>query len=208
MHPSTDEYDSHLFPFDEGDIVVRSCDDQDFMMYKLDLSRASPVFRNMWSLPQPTKNLLDGTSSKYGLAVVKLAESAEVLTILLALCTPMHDANKSFRDIADAARILEAARKYEMAWVIEQAWKAMRKLAQDEPIRAYAAACRLGLKEEIVHAAKMCLRVPIETILACEAEELEQITSTQLRRLVKYRSDCSKAVEDTLQMLRGDSHGM
>ena len=206
MSSSTGESNASFHHFDEGDVVLRSCDHQDFLMYKLDLSRASPIFKATFSLPQPGKNLRLGVPLlTNGLPVVKLAESAEVLTALLALCMPIRESSRYFRSAGDVARVLEAARKYEMGWLVELAREALRELAEEEPIRVYAVACRFGLQEEVVRAAKMCLRVPVEKILACEAEELEFITSNQFRRLVKYRDDCHKAAEECVQMPQLDN---
>lgn len=196
--------DTPLSPFNEGDIIIRSGDNSYFLMYKLDLSRASPVFKTMLSLPQPATTLPQEKSHD-GLPVVAVTESAATLKLLLALCTPVWEANISLRDIDDVLYVLEAARKYEMEWLVAKAREVMRGLAEktvvgtdDMPVRVYAVACRFGLKEEAAVAARCCLRLRAKIILSSEVEELDFATATQFRRLMNYRDDCQKAVETYL----------
>ncbi|KIP02219.1 hypothetical protein PHLGIDRAFT_112281, partial [Phlebiopsis gigantea 11061_1 CR5-6] len=113
MSSSNGAPDTPLSPFNEGDIIIRSGDNSYFLMYKLDLSRASPVFKTMLSLPQPATTLPQEKSHD-GLPVVAVTESAATLKLLLALCTPVWEARISLRDIDDVLYVLEAARKYEM----------------------------------------------------------------------------------------------
>src|SRR5882762_6419961 len=67
-----------------ADIILRSCDNHDFYVYKLILSLASPVFKVMFGLPQPTQSKEDAIQNpalnhfdekKHGLSVIYLSES-------------------------------------------------------------------------------------------------------------------------------------
>lgn len=185
-------------PFDAGDVVIRSCDNQDLLMYKVDLSRASPVFKTMFTLPQPTTASPE-VETQGGLPVVVLSEPASVLNILFALCKPTLGSTPHLGELTDVAHLLEAAKKYEMEWIVDLARERMRELAGTDAIRAYAVACRFGLKEEASFAARCCLQLPMKTILACKTEELDFVSAVQFRNLLNYRDDCQKAVEAYLR---------
>ncbi|KIP01360.1 hypothetical protein PHLGIDRAFT_123415 [Phlebiopsis gigantea 11061_1 CR5-6] len=178
--------------FNEGDIVIRSCDGQDFLMYKVDLSRASPFFKTFPALATGAR--LQEEAQDAPLPVVALLEPASVLTTLLSLCTPKRDSNVHL-ELASVAHILEAAGKYGMEWQVALARERMRELAETEPIQVYALACRFRLRAEAAFAARRCLRLPMDTILACETEEQDFVTAVQFRRLLDYRDRCQRAVE-------------
>ena len=70
------------FGHPDADIIIRSSDGGDFRMFKIDLVRASPVFSDLLSLPQPP---IGTNPDDYmdGLPVVRLSESPDVLNIVL-----------------------------------------------------------------------------------------------------------------------------
>jgi hypothetical protein len=68
-------------PFDDldADTILRSSDKVDFLVYKVILSKTSPVFKSMFSLPQP------GTDTKQDShPVIDVAENSKVLAALLS----------------------------------------------------------------------------------------------------------------------------
>ena len=79
---TADEDTTPGFPFDnpDADIILRSSDNVDFRMYKLDLRRCSPFFAAMFTLPQP---LSSAEQSEDGIPVIPMSESAVLLRILL-----------------------------------------------------------------------------------------------------------------------------
>lgn len=192
---------------EQGDVIVRSSDDQDFTMYMLDLTRASPVFETMFSLPQPTA-AQSGDEWEDELPVVSLAESGEVLEALFEFCLPWRRPKLS--DLSRVVHVYQAAEKYEMDGLVEAVREAMRELAEKEPIRVYAVACRFGLEEEARLAARFGLRMRTSDILAFEAEEIEHLTGIQFRRLLKYKDDCQNAATDHMRtavaLSSGDRH--
>ena len=198
MSSSSNESDTLLPPFHEGDIIVRSRDDVDFLMYKLDLSRASPVFRTMLSLPQPTASPSPAEPYDY-LPVVELSEPGAVLATLLALCVPMQQVADTLEDLKDVADIIEAARTYDMEWLVGLARQVLKNFVEAEALRVYAIACRFELEDETRLAARACLRLPMKTILTCDSEDLDSITGRHLLHLMNYQDDCRNAVKQYLQ---------
>lgn len=71
---------SPLFNDSPGDVIVRSTDGVDFRMFKVDLSRSSSVFGDMFSLAQPLGDC------EVGLPVVPLTETSDVLALVLPFC--------------------------------------------------------------------------------------------------------------------------
>ena len=95
-------------PFDDkdADIIFRSSDHVDFHLYKVVVAAASPVLRDMITLPTET------TAPQ----VVELTETARTLEHVFRFCGPV-----AFPDITtvdDIRAVLEAARKYDMAVVV------------------------------------------------------------------------------------------
>ena len=69
-------------PFDKlsADVILRSSDRVDFRVHRTILVEASPVFSDMFSLPQPTAEMIDGC------AWVRLHDDpSDVLHLLRAL---------------------------------------------------------------------------------------------------------------------------
>ncbi len=64
--------------------MIRSSDSVDFRVNKSVLAMASPVFRDMLSLPQPSDS-----DSVDGLPVVQLDEDSELLNCLFSIVYPI-----------------------------------------------------------------------------------------------------------------------
>lgn len=76
-------------PFDhpDADIIIRSADGGEFRVFKIDLTRASPVFKDLLSIPQPLRGS-NPDDYKDGLPVVCLSEPSDILNIFLQWCMP------------------------------------------------------------------------------------------------------------------------
>jgi BTB/POZ domain len=77
---------SPLEPFEvpDANIIIRSSDNIDFRVHKSLLAMASPFFKDLLSLPQPSDSeIVDG------LPVVRLPESSELLNNLLSILYPV-----------------------------------------------------------------------------------------------------------------------
>lgn len=139
---------------DNADIILRSSDQYDFHVHKVVLVLASPFFKQMFSLSQPT----DSSSSTPGAAteplpIIPMTEDRDTIDYLLRLCYPVTDPTPP-SDVKTVATILEAAMKYELeeARVILKALFA--RFIPTDPLQVYAHACRLLLEHEASEAAK------------------------------------------------------
>ncbi|OBZ66359.1 hypothetical protein A0H81_13587 [Grifola frondosa] len=173
-------------PFDdrEADIVIRSSDQVEFYVHKIILSVASPVFRDMFALAQPSR------SSTGKEEPVEVQESSIVLDMLLRLCYPVAAPSIGLNDIV---AVLESARKYQMDGVkgrmkeillLPNSW-------QEQPLQVYALACGCGFSDVAMTAARCLLRR--ELFNEVYTKDLRQITGGAYHRLLEYRRDCSRA---------------
>jgi hypothetical protein len=73
-------------PFDvpDANLIIRSSDFVDFRVHKAVLAMASPFFKDLLSLPQPSNS-----ESVGDLPVVQLSESSELLDSLVSLLYPV-----------------------------------------------------------------------------------------------------------------------
>ncbi|KAL5531266.1 hypothetical protein ACEPAG_4143 [Sanghuangporus baumii] len=143
----------------EGDVILRTSDSVDFWVLTVILGLASPVFKTMFTLPQPTVKQEEQTQPP----VIPISESSTTIDLLLRLCYPIEAPQLSEQDITPIGDVLSAALKYEISAVVERARKALKKCAElssKNAIAAYAIACHLGLADEARVAAMTCLKWP------------------------------------------------
>ncbi|TCD61715.1 hypothetical protein EIP91_008024 [Steccherinum ochraceum] len=151
------EVQNTLVPFDipAADVIIRSCDNVDFRSLKVILSMASPVFKDMFSLPIHPNS----ADQHDGLPVVRVTETGTTLDNLLRLCYPICPPEmKNAQEICEA---LDAARKYMMERPEKEILEQFRRHTKEDPLGLYAYASKhVGWEEELRIAAKASLRIP------------------------------------------------
>lgn len=168
---------SPCFCSTEADLLLYSSDGVEFRVFSRILIEASPIFRDMTSLPKSLE-----TPSPVPRA--DLEEDQETLELLLRFLYPMPDPAVSTFDILK--RLMKAADKY----IIEGVMHSLKRILvsptfmEREPLRAYAVACMYGHEAEAKIASRHCLKIDI--LLQAEAyEELGMISGRDLFRLIK-----------------------
>jgi hypothetical protein len=73
-----------LFDVPDANLIIRSSDFVDFRVHKPVLAMASPVFKDLFTLPQPSDSESDDD-----LPVVKLPEDSELLHSLVSIIYPV-----------------------------------------------------------------------------------------------------------------------
>lgn len=73
-----------LFDVPDANLIIRSSDSVDFRVHKPVLAVASPVFKDLFSLPQPPDSESDDD-----LPVVQLPEDSELLHSLISIVYPV-----------------------------------------------------------------------------------------------------------------------
>src|ERR1700684_792202 len=78
-------------PFDspDTDVILRSSDKVDFRVFKMFIAFASPIFKDIFALPQASKGKSVGEDEmKHHLPIIQMTESSRTIENLLKLCYP------------------------------------------------------------------------------------------------------------------------
>ncbi|TCD64928.1 hypothetical protein EIP91_003425 [Steccherinum ochraceum] len=135
-------------PFDtsqDADIILRTCDGQSFFVSKVILSLSSSVFRDMFSVPQPTSSITQQSQSQ-PLPVIEISDHSFPLDCLLRLCYPVADPALFLAQDLDIC--YRMAHKYEMSHckdIIEQKLHSFPLYSHELP-SYFAVACRWELE--------------------------------------------------------------
>lgn len=190
--PPGSEHSSTAFgpPFDDADadIILRSSDRVDFMVYKVILSKASPVFKTMFSLPQPATDTPQGS-----LPTIDLAENSKVLVALLSVIYPHTSESDEQLSLNDLIATIDMARKYDMATASRRLlidFKASKAI-RNSPLEAFCAAYsrELGEAAQIAARASLKHRLNLDNI----GDTLEYTNGPAFHRLWKFHRACSAA---------------
>lgn len=198
-----------------ADIVVRSRDGVNFRVRSAIVAEASPIFSDMFEIPQPA---FDGSPESPdhldGKPVVEVEEDHRTLDHLLRLCYPTADPELSA--LGDVRAVLAAALKYEMEEAVALMKKALLGFVSQQPLSVWASACILRLGDETRVAANALIdhedQLPREP-----PPELQDISSAEYFRLIKFLrargnvgeqfSFYERGSQDTLtKRSRSDSH--
>ncbi|KAH9931717.1 uncharacterized protein BXZ73DRAFT_3833, partial [Epithele typhae] len=127
-------------PFDQPsvDLILRSSGHVYFHVHRAILTQASPVFADMFSIPQPST----APQSDHP-PVVDVSETEETLRCLLLLCYPLNKPH--MESLQDVEPVLMAAIKYDMEWPLSFLSDRLQSAIADHPLRVWAIACRAGL---------------------------------------------------------------
>ncbi|KAI9441852.1 hypothetical protein H4582DRAFT_1935410 [Lactarius indigo] len=189
----------------EADIVVRSSDCADFLVHKAILASSSPVFRDMFSLPQSPNSETVG-----GLAMVEISEDAELVRSLITILYPIPSEIPASYDRVLA--LLAAAQKYDMKAVQssirdELARRQPPVLDGAQAFRAYAIASSSGLIPEMNTAASLTLDYPMT--FEHLGDDLRLFEGWALHDLSNFRKGCRDQLvscfESFLDTLEGPS---
>jgi hypothetical protein len=83
INPATSPLEPSRIP--DADLIIRSSDLVNFRVHKSVLALASPFFKDLLSLPQPSES-----ESVDGIPVVQLPECSELLNCLVSMIYPVH----------------------------------------------------------------------------------------------------------------------
>ena len=182
-------------PFDnpDSDIILRSSDGVNFHVFKLILSLASPVFKDMFTLPQPQPD----ASSVH---TIPMAESSATLNSLLLFCYPTP--NPTFCSLDDAIAVLEAARKYDMAGTLSCASDlVVAQFVSTSSLELYALSCKLGWKHHAQTAATEALKIKNLGRPSIPFAGMRDITAFDHNRLLSYHYQCGVASQALVRSL-------
>ncbi|KAJ7136343.1 hypothetical protein C8R43DRAFT_1132499 [Mycena crocata] len=185
-------------PFADGsqaDVILRSSDDADFYVQRGILSLVSPIFQDMFSLPQP--------ESVATIPVIDLTEESSVLDRALRFFYP--GVQPTIATLAELKEILEILiSKYGMDCVIPAAKRHLQSYSGAEPLAVYAVAIRYQWKDVALVAAKECLKLNLRALdsEAAKSPALGDLSAVAYHNLLHFHFLCGAAASQTLQNLR------
>lgn len=186
-------------PFDdeEADIILRTSDNIDFLVYSVLLRISSPFFKTLLSLPQPPSTADPTQEVCDGKPIIPITEESKVIDQVLRFCYPFGDPElKNFADIVD---IVEALKKYELVQ-LDRAAKLFcaEQVLEAKPFQVFAIVSKLKMKEEAQKAAFYSLRYPFPSTCV---PEFSLITGSQLHQLLIYRQRCAEVARQYFDRL-------
>lgn len=177
---------SPLFNHAKADIILRSSDGVEFRLHKVILEMASPIFCDMFTLPQEA-------SQSDRAQVVDVTETARTLEDLLPFCYPME--RSEFLQLSRLRAVLHAAMKYDMAFLVKILKRNLTLFLPSEPLRVYAIACLIEDRDLACAAAKRLLNCPFPGFAfpPDPPPELDILPCTALHNVHIYREQCAEA---------------
>ena len=163
----------------DADIILRSADGQEFRVHKSMLSIASPVFRDMFTFPQPPS---PGPSS---IPVVDMYEAGNVLDAFLRCLYPVP--KPVIEDFGLLEALIAAAEKYEAGVVLEMVkpWLVVPENLRKDPLRVYTIACTSTAFDEQAKVAAKCMT--FDTIASLtHLDTIARLTELDQYRLIAY----------------------
>ena len=167
----------------DAEVVLLSSDGVQFQVRQRLLSLASPVFDDMFSVPQPTSD------SK---PPINLSETGRTLKLILDLCTYPRTLHRI--DLSDIVNLLQAADKYDIKTIQQHSLSSLSlpKFLENEPLRVYAIASCYGAHDTAALAARHLLQYPL--LHAEYFPELEIVDGGTIYRVLQYHEQCKAAV--------------
>ncbi|EIW79747.1 hypothetical protein CONPUDRAFT_83062, partial [Coniophora puteana RWD-64-598 SS2] len=177
-------------PFDDhdADVIFRTFDNVDFRVFKAVLSLASPVFKAMFTLPQPVS-----AEPPAEAPVVPISEMAEAFEPLLLICYPATP--PVVEALRDVRVLLEVARKYDIACAVQFAANQLisPRFLETNPVGVYCIAACYGLESVARAAALQTLNIPSFGRPSAYVEEMELVPMSTYHRLLDYHYRCGQA---------------
>ena len=166
------------FRTNDADVVVRAAGTLDFYVHKCILSLASPIFKDMFTIPQPP------STTPNTLPLVDVQESAKTWENILRIV--YHRPNPTIGCLDDLQSLLLAAKKYEMKFIINAHKKVFERRAfiRQDPLRLYAIACVCGIDDQAKYVARTADLLTV--VGTTENEGLALLTSTFHHRLITF----------------------
>jgi hypothetical protein len=184
----------------DTDVILRSSDSVDYHTYQSLLAFVSPVFKDMFTFPQP---LNPGSHDfRNGKPVVQLTEPSDALRNLLIMCYPQAMVDGVFVDLDGICLAYDAAEKYQIPGAKSAILATLggARFLKD-PYRLFAVACRLGLEDLADSAARATLQdrfMPRQFSSEDHAEYMS-VSAEKLLRLHGFHRRCGEAAAKSVK---------
>ena len=190
------------FDYPGSDIILRSCDSQDFRVPKLYVVNSSPVLRELIQTVPNTSGIADSEEQNQ-LPVVKLPEGGAILHSLFSFIFPVAPILPSTTE--NIMALFAVAQKYQMDPVLTHIRGVVS--LQDPPfilpetaLHIYSLAQKYELRQETLRAARSTLRLSM-TIEDLE-DKIDFMPGAYLRELWNYHERVRKDLAPSLLEFR------
>ena len=172
----------------DPDVVIVASDDVQIRVLKSLLSQVSPIFNDMFSVPQPDSSL----DSDAPTDPISFSEPSKTIRLIISLAESP-PTSLLIDSLSDIANLLQAADKYDIETIRERAIYSLGqpKFLENEPLRVYAIASRYGAHDTATLAARRTLRYPL--LHAEYFSELEVVDGGTIYRVLRYHKECTAA---------------
>jgi len=181
----------------DGDIILRAQGppaNRDFRVHKLFLSIASPVFRDMFGIPQPTP-----VARGADIEIIDMTDPPRALHLVLKLIYPFPPPDIDRLDLLVEGLVITD--KYNIEGARARLRLALTKFINDAPLRVYAIACRFGFDEEAEAASSLTTTIYLPALTDLP-DDLKYISAPAYHKLIvlhtKHRDDIEDAVDGVL----------
>lgn len=174
---------TYQFTADDADIVIRAtrCDaPREFRVHKIILSLASPLFKDMFSIPQPASS---AASTEAALPVIDVDDTPEDFESFLLMIYPFGLPSTPTLDAI--SRVLTTLDKYQVQGPSLNPLKSLLvspEFLKNDPIGVYSLACVWGFKEEADLAAPYTSSRDVPA--SASAEDIQRMTGTEYHRII------------------------
>jgi hypothetical protein len=179
-----------MFNWPDADVILRAThgtDSRDFRVHKAFLSFSSPIFKDMFKLPQPSPTASNGAD------VIDVADPPRPLELILRFIYPSA-ASPVVGDLSLLQEALIIADKYDIEVARLRLRSSLKRFARSEPLRTYAIACRLGFEDEMKIASSHTTSIHLPGLTQLP-DEFGSIPATEYHRLILLHSEYRKEVE-------------
>ena len=185
------------FNVPDGDIILRALSPlthRDFRVHKLILSLASPVFRDMFGIPQPRANELNAD-----IEIIEMTDPPRALDLVLRLIYPFPPPTVDSLDLLVEGLVITD--KYNIEGARARLREPLNRFIGEAPLRVYAIASRFGFNEEAEAASSLTTSIflPAHTDLP---DDLKYVPAPTYHKLImlheKHRDEIEDAVDGVL----------
>ena len=177
-----------MFNWPDADVVLHcthGTESRDFRVHKFLLSFTSPVFKDMFGIPQPPSSTSD-------ISTVDLNDPPRALELILRFIYPS-PVLPVINNLAIVSEALSLADKYDIGVARSRLRASLMEFTKSDPLRVYAIACRFGLEDEMKIASSYTISHELSELTQLP-DEFKFVSAIEYHRLTHLRARYRKEV--------------
>jgi len=193
--------DVREFNVPNGDIILRTqgSPTHNFRVHKVVLSLASPVFSDMFSLPQPGSDGSMVSTGEGGLEIVDVTDPPQALELVFKLIYPWLPPDIDSLDLLVEGLIITD--KYNIESARARLRAELTKFTNEAPLRVYAIASRFGFDKEAEAASSLTTNCYLPALTDLP-DDMKYVPVSAYHKLVvlhaKHRESIENAIDGVL----------